>query len=109
MLIGAQTAGKIEGWYTTSEAVAASKRVETIGPEVAALQQQLASASADEKTALDEQIAQLKEEKSQKRMEYLRNIDWKPLWGIPAIFAGIIMLLFAFMFREDSPEGSPAS
>ncbi|MBI85160.1 MAG: MFS transporter [Planctomycetaceae bacterium] len=109
MLIGAQTAGKIEGWYTTSEAVAASKRVETIGPEVAALQQQFTSASADEKTALDEQIAQLEEEKSQKRMEYLRNIDWKPLWGIPAIFAGIIMLLFALMFREDSPEGRPAS
>ena len=109
MLIGAQTAGKIEGWYTTSEAVAASQRVEAIGPEVEGLQQQLASVSADEKTALDEQISQLKEEKSAKRKEYLRNIDWKPLWGIPAIFAGMIMLLFALMFREDSAEGSPAS
>ena len=109
MLIGAQTAGTIEEWYTTSEAIAASQRVEAIGPEVEDLQQQLASVSADEKTALDEQISQLKKEKSAKRKEYLRNIDWKPLWGIPAIFAGMIMLLFAVLFREDSAEGSPAS
>ena len=43
-------------------------------------------------------------------MEYLRGIEWKPLWGIPAIFAGVIMIVFALLFRDrgdsDAAEAS---
>ena len=107
MFIGAQTAGRIETLYTTPAAVAASQRVEAIGPELKALEEQLAAASNEEQPKIEQQIAALSEEKATQRMEYLRNIDWKPLWGIPAMFAAVIMLVFAALFRDE--EDSDAS
>ena len=87
--------------------MAASQRVEAIGPELKALEEQLATASNEEQPKIEQQIAALSEEKATQRMEYLRNIDWKPLWGIPAMFAAVIMLVFAALFRDE--EDSDAS
>jgi nucleoside transporter len=106
MLIGAQTAGRIETLCTTEKAAAASKQVEAFGPEIKALEGQLDSAVGNEKSAIEEQIAELNDKKSAKRMEYLRSIQWKPLWGIPAIFAAVIMILFAAIFRDTSTEAA---
>ena len=102
MFIGAQSAGKIETIYTTPKAVAASKQVEEIGAEIKALKEKLESAGNQQKPPIVEQIAQLNDQKSSKRTEYLRNIHWKPLWGIPAIFAAVIMVVFALAFRDTS-------
>ena len=102
MLIGAQTAGKIETHFTTDQAKAASEQVVAIGGQVKELDDQLATATAAEKPEIEQQVKQLTAEKGAKRLEYLRSIDWKPLWAIPAIFAAAIMLVFALVFRDTS-------
>jgi hypothetical protein len=39
-------------------------------------------------------------EKNELRRAELKAIEWKPLWGKPAIFAGIILALFILLFRN---------
>lgn len=108
MLIGAQTAGKIETRYTPQAAVDANDRVNAIGDELKTLEQSLESAAGDDKLSIEQQIATLNEEKAVKRMEYLQGIEWKPLWGIPAIFAGVIMVIFALLFHDRGTDEEPA-
>ena len=109
MLIGAQTAGQIETLYTPPAAVAAGERVEAIGDELKPLAQRLETASGADVIDLEQQMAALNEEKGAKRMEYLRGIEWKPLWGIPAIFAAAIMVVFALLFHDKGDNKEAAS
>lgn len=96
MLIGAQTAGMIEGQHTT----AASKE---LNKQVAAKAAEIDKAKAASEPA--ERIAQLEAEKKSLRHDELAAIEWKPLWGKPAIFAAVIMLLFIALFHD---KGKPA-
>ena len=34
----------------------------------------------------------------------LAEIDWKTLWGIPAIFAIGVLAFFMVAFKDDAPE-----
>lgn len=103
MMIGAQVAGRIEARHTTEASKAFGAQVETKGQEIATLQNQLASASGVAKTALEEQIKLLETEKAALRKSELKAIEWKPLWGKPAIFAAVILLLFVALFRNPRP------
>ncbi len=104
MLIGAQTAGKIEGMHTTEESKAFNKQVAAKADEIKA---------AEKAEASSEEIAKLTSEKTALRKQELQNIEWKPLWAKPAIFAGIILVLFVLLFHDkvqpkDSSEESIA-
>jgi nucleoside transporter len=52
------------------------------------------------RTAVDTQIQSLMDQKATMRRSELRAIDWKPLWGIPAAFAAVIMVIFLVLFRD---------
>lgn len=78
MFIGAQVAGRIEAQHTTAESKAFAA--------------QMADASTDA-------------EKADLRTKELQAIEWKPLWGKPAIFAGAVMLVFIALFRDDRKHG----
>jgi len=91
MFIGAQVAGRIEAQHTTEQAKTFAAQIET--------------ADSDEL-------------KADLRKQELQSIEWKPLWGKPAIFAGIVMLVFVALFKDDrkratdaesKPEGEDAS
>lgn len=90
MFIGAKVAGSIETQHTPPAAL-----------ELAAQVQEKAAAVADAQAAgaPEEEIARLTEEQTAVRLDELRAIEWKPLWGKPAIFAGIVLLLFIIFFR----------
>jgi nucleoside transporter len=95
MMIGAQVAGRIEAQHTTAEAKAfAAKQVE-LGTQIG----ELAKVDGN-----DEQIATLTAEKGEARKSELKAIEWKQLWGKPALFAGAVMLLFVAMFRNPKPH-----
>ena len=40
--------------------------------------------------------------KTSARHDELAAIEWKPLWGKPAIFAAVILVLFLFTFKDGS-------
>jgi hypothetical protein len=47
---------------------------------------------------LQSQLTSLREERSE---ALLKTVNWKMIWGIPAVGAAVIMLLFALFFRDD--------
>jgi nucleoside transporter len=60
------------------------------------------------RAGLDKQIktieasqTDLGDQKKARRTAELRAVEWKPLWAKPAIFAGIILLLFLLLFRDN--------
>ncbi|MEL0096098.1 MAG: MFS transporter [Planctomycetaceae bacterium] len=62
----------------------------------------------DKKTddALKTSLADIK--KTQ-RLKQLQVIDWQKLWGIPAVFAGVILVFFMIAFKDDSADESDAA
>lgn len=104
MLIGAQSAAYLENRSTPPEAKEFAKQVTAASDSIAALEADLANASDAKVVEIEEQIAVLTEQKNTARLSELRSIDWKTLWGIPAIFAAAVMVLFGLAFW-DKPTG----
>lgn len=115
MMIGAQVAGRIEAQHTPPASVHIAKVLPDAGAEVKALEEAVAAAEGDEAktaaaTALSTRIGEIKggaseEQQKQLREEELKAIDWKQLWGKPAMFAGAVMLIFIALFRN--PPAKP--
>ncbi|HSG68835.1 MAG TPA: MFS transporter [Planctomycetaceae bacterium] len=105
MLIGARVAGKVETYFTPPESLAFAKQVEETGGEIKVLTKQSDQATGQAKSDLEAQIATLEAKKKDLRIKELKAIEWKPLWGIPAIFAAVIMVLFGLFFHDRlSPD-----
>lgn len=107
MMIGAQVAGKIEARNTTTESKAAAQIVTTKANEVARLREEIRKVAEADKPALAASLKTVSEEMAAARKAELKAIAWKPLWGAPAIFAGVILLLFVALFRP--PARPPAN
>ena len=103
MFIGAQVAGKIEAMHTTDASKAQAAIVISKGEEAAKLSEAIAKADAAGKSALETELKKVNDEKTAARKAELKAIDWKPLWGKPAIFAAAVMLLFVALFRSPVP------
>jgi nucleoside transporter len=89
MLVGAQVGGYVEGRYTSAESTALSKEVAKLSTQIEAMK------DGDAKTALAVT-------RDAKALESIQRKDWGMIWAIPCVFAGIVMLLFVFAFRDDS-------
>jgi nucleoside transporter len=99
MCIGAQIAGKIEAQHTTQASRDFATQVAAKGREITELSNKMTVAQGLERTALEDEIKKLTAERLALRKSELQAIEWKPLWGKPAIFAGAILVLFVAMFR----------
>ena len=100
MLIGAQIAGVVEARYTPELAKSYAAAVAGKGAEIKDLEGRRSTVDASEAARLDEQIRQLTAEKDELRRSELRVLEWRPIWGIPAIFAAFVLVLFVIVFRE---------
>ena len=96
MLIGARVAGVWEERNTPAESRALSAEVLELGTEVA----QLEATGADE-----EQVRPLREEQAEKIQRAQGLIDWRALWGLPAVLSAIVLALFLAIFRERGTAG----
>lgn len=102
MLIGAQSAGYIEGLCTSEESKTYNAQVEELGKKIEKQEELAGEAEGDAKEKIEAKIESLTEEKTAARRKELRAIDWKKLWGIPAIFAAGVMLFFGVAFWDKS-------
>jgi len=93
MMIGAQVAGRIEGQHTTAAAKEFAAKQGEIGAQIEELKAGGGS---------DDEIAALAKAKGEARVSELKSIEWKQLWGKPAIFAGAVMLIFIALFRNPA-------
>jgi len=127
MFIGAQVAGEVEARYTPEASIAAGELAQAAGKEADAVAAEITTLEeqypwATEEGVTDAEILQRapdlaakKTELSQKqavqaghRKTQLMAMDWKLIWGIPAILAGVILVLFIFTFRDRREEESEA-
>ncbi len=100
MALGAKVAGYVKEQHTPPASLAASAQVVSKTAEIETLKLQPPAAVPDR----DQRIAQLESEKTAARLTALRAIEWKPLWGKPAIFAAAILLLFVLLFQQRRRE-----
>ncbi len=107
MFIGAQVAGRVEAMHTLPPSVHISQVLPEQGARIAAMEEQLASSPDDVKIQqeLAAMTAALKDslseaEQNALRQAELKSIDWGPLWTKPAIFAGVVMLIFIVFFKD---------
>ena len=107
MAIGAKVAGKIEAMHTPDSSKMYAAQVVEKGKQIDALNAKLAGASGVEATIVQTEIQKLEAEKSDARKSELKAIEWRPLWGKPALFAGGVLVLFVLMFRKQPGRGRP--
>ena len=98
MLIGAQTAGQVEEAYTPAEVGVLNQQAQELGAQISALDPNADAA----------RIAELSAEQSARGLEALQQLDWQMIWGIPAVLAVAILLLFIVTFREKTAALTPS-
>ncbi|MBI1310677.1 MFS transporter [bacterium] len=94
MLIGAQTAGKIEARYTPAETAQLDAQAGEIRSRIEA---EGASLSKDESESLETEARSL-------QRQALAKKNWKNIWSIPAGGAAAILVLFTLMFKDEKRE-----
>ena len=101
MLIGAQVAGRIETQHTPKTSKVFNAAVVEMTDQIAQLEDELSSGSSEvtqEQFNIDDLVAK----KAELRHKELAGIEWRELWGKPAIFAGIVLVVFVFLFRDET-------
>lgn len=125
MAIGAQLAGQVEKFYTAENVAELDAQAGEIAGQMDQLQDEVnelygikgqtwivqqyrfffpRSLSETEQEQVDElqaEIAQLREQRSD---ILLKSVNWKQIWFWPAVGAGVIMVLFALLFRDTTPK-----
>ena len=72
---------------------------------------ELALAAGEEVAALiaanapEVEIEAKREEQGAHRRTQLQTMEWRSIWGLPAIFAGIVLLIFVAIFRDRRDNG----
>jgi nucleoside transporter len=100
MLIGAQVAGVVEARYTPETSVAAGEAAAAAGVELNALIDSGAPEAA---------IEAKRAEQAGHRNTQLAEMGWRPIWGLPAIFAALVLLVFVAVFRDRRKEEEAAA
>ena len=101
LFIGAKVGGAIEAKYTTEASATAAAALAEAEVQTATLLEQI---DAGDSPALQAQLEALNAKKGELRIAQLQGMDWKMIWGIPAIMAVVVMVFFGLVFKE--PENS---
>jgi nucleoside transporter len=102
MCIGALVAGNVEKAYTPEAEVKAAKEVaQATAKQVETLEAAKLKGQAEGKAA-EVDLAAARATLNDQTVAYLRLLDWRMIWGIPAALAAIIMVVFAVAFREEA-------
>jgi nucleoside transporter len=106
MCIGAMVAGRIEAHYTPPEVAQLKEEAQATAAQVEALE---AARLKGEAESSDAELEAAREKLNEQTVGYLKRLNWRLIWGIPAALAAIIMVVFAVAFRETTGEPAPAS
>lgn len=103
MFIGAQVAGKVEALYTTKESKAFAIQIMDLQDQARAMESSIKDGKGDPDTA--SRLSEIRESRIPAlRKSELQAIDWRPLWGLPALFAGGVLLVFVLLFKQPAAK-----
>ncbi|MEX0938313.1 MAG: nucleoside permease [Pirellulales bacterium] len=88
----------VESYIDPAQAEANAEQARQIGEQINGLQTQLAEAPPEDRERLELTITNLREQRSDRLLD---SQAWLPIWALPAVFAAVIMVLFALFFRDD--------
>jgi len=107
MFIGAQIAGNLEAKYSPRAGEFAEKKT-ALATQIETVQTQLKSSVSPQKEAVATLLNELNDQNTALRKEELQAMDWKSIWGIPAIFAAGVMLFFLALFKDNRIKAKTA-
>jgi nucleoside transporter len=93
MAIGAKVAGQVEAMSTPPASIAAGEQVKQLTEQIAKIKASNGPAG---------EIATLETAQKAARLTQLKEMDWKTIWGIPAIMSAAIFALFMVAFKEPT-------
>ena len=103
MFIGAQVAGKVEALYTTKESKAFAIQIMDLQDQARAIEASVSAGTADPDAS--SRLSDIRESRIPAlRKSELQAIDWRPLWGLPALFAGGVLLVFLLLFKQPAAK-----
>jgi nucleoside transporter len=111
MAIGAKVAGIIETQHTPSASVWIAQVMPEKADAVRVIEARLAASPDSEKKKVQKELGEAiqtirtdasKDQQASLQKAELKAIEWKPLWGKPAIFAAAILLIFLVLFKGRS-------
>lgn len=102
MLIGAQVAGRVEQANTPQQTRTLNAEAQAIGKRIETLKQKITSGDQEDSRDVQATIEQLEKQQTELSMKALQAMNWRNIWAIPAIAAGVILLLFAIVFKDDT-------
>lgn len=108
MFIGAQVAGQVEKQHTPAASIEYGEEVEAVATRILELERTVEEdgvPGAD----VEEQLAVLREEKSELRHAQLAAMDWKWIWLKPAMFASAVLGFFLLLFRPPKKQAIDAA
>jgi len=79
---------------------AISADLAAVNSKIEALEAESVDVNSSQLTELRAKQASLQKSVDMRRISDLRSLGWSSIWGIPAIFAGVVMLIFVFIFNE---------
>jgi hypothetical protein len=97
MFIGAKAADAVLTQHTSAASLASAQQMVAKTADLDAAKSQ---------GAPEAQIAKLEIEKAELRQAELKAIEWQPLWGKPAIFAALILIVFLLLFKHKLSSAS---
>jgi nucleoside transporter len=107
LLIGAKVAGAIEAKYTTEASTIAAAALAEAEVQTTSLLEQI---EVGDSPALQAQLETLNGKKGELRLAQLQGMNWKMIWGIPAVMALVVMIFFGLVFKEpEAPEEEVAT
>ena len=98
LFIGAKVGGMVETKYTTEASLTAAAQLQAAEIRSTELAAQITLNGSE---ALKAQLEALNTEKAAYRQAQLEGMNWKMIWGIPAVMALAVMLLFGLIFKES--------
>ena len=101
LFIGAKVGGAIEAKYTTEASATAAAALAEAEVQTSTLLEQIEAADSP---ALQAQLEALNTKKGELRLAQLQGMNWKMIWGIPAIMALAVMIFFGLVFKEPEAQ-----
>lgn len=107
MFIGAQVAGKVEAKYTPAIVAENGEKIQSTAIQIAELTKSKTQVQGDELANIENEIVSLKKVQGDLAMANIKALNWKMIWGIPAVMALIVLVFFSILFKE--PKEADAS
>ncbi|WDE98609.1 MFS transporter [Lentisphaera profundi] len=107
MFIGAQVASKVEAKYTPPVVAENGKMIQELAIEIKSLTESTSTLQGAELENIEKEIATLSKQQGDLAMSNLKALNWKMIWGIPAVMALIVLIFFTLFFKEPQNADDP--